>query len=560
MNLKKYIFIFIIGVLSFSNLYSQQELTPVSDDVYFFLKRMQVAGVIPDYNSSLLPLSRKQVANYLNQINNSSSVSSSDREVLKGYLLDYSFELKRNPEALSISKNGLSGIFNNDKNKYIYYSYDSTNSLFLNGNLNFSQRIGNGDSLGNRKITLFEPGLKIRGTLRNILGYYLRVSNGAKLNGDSNDVNFAAFTDYKLWSNLKFRIDKTNFDSFEGYLRYSASDDWISVWIGREQINQGFGYNDKMFYSSNTVPFDQINLSIIYDKLNYSFTFGSLKGDSLGRDIPNKIIASHRLNLNLFKTFKIGIFESVISTQTPFSVTYLNPLSFLTSADLNSGDNTTKNNANLGFDFEYNPVKNVAVQGTLLIDDLNLKTITKNDKSYNDNKFAFQFGVFWNNAFGIEKLAMTSEYTRLDPFVYSHRSNKSTYTNWSLPLGHKVSPNSDDISIDLNYTFSKGLSLIAGFNFIRHGAGVIIDSTTNRIVTNYGGDINFGEGDSKNPDKNIFLQGYRINYNNFRVALNCEPVKQLFLNLEAKYLLADYIYISKKLKDFYFRGNLNFVF
>jgi len=518
---------------------------------------MQVEQVIPDYNSSLLPLSRKQVAGFLNQINNSNSISSEDRSILNGYLVDYSFELKRNPDAVSLANNGLTGLFDKNKNKYLYYSYDSLNSLFLNGNIGISERIGNGDSLGNRKISLFDLGLKIRGTLRNTLGYYLRISNGAKLSGDSNDVNFATYTDYKLWSSLKFRIDKSNFDSFEGYLRYSAPDDWISVWIGREQINQGFGYNDKMYYSSNTVPFDQINLSLNYDKLSYSFTFGSLKGDSLGRDIPNKIIASHRLNLNLFKTFKLGIFESVVSTQTAFSVTYLNPLSFLTSADLNSGDNTTRNNANLGFDFEYLPVKNLALQGTLLIDDLNLKTITKNDRSYNDNKFAFQLGVFWNNAFGLNKLAFITEYTRLDPFVYSHRSNKSTYTNWSLPLGHKVSPNSDEISLNLKYQIAKGFDMIIGYNHIRHGAGIIVDSATYRIVINYGGDINFGEGDSKNQFKNNFLQGYRINYNNFRIAVNYEPVKQIYLNLEAKYLLSDYIYISRKLKDFYFRGSLN---
>ena len=63
----KKVLIIIIVLLIASTVYGQVETTPAYDKVYDFLKRMQVKGVI-DYNSSILPLSREKIANYLLQL------------------------------------------------------------------------------------------------------------------------------------------------------------------------------------------------------------------------------------------------------------------------------------------------------------------------------------------------------------------------------------------------------------------------------------------------------------------------------------------------------------
>lgn len=555
---KNSFYLFLTGLIFLfaSVIYSQQDLTPVSDNVYVFLKRMQLSGLIPQYNSSNLPLSRLQIADFLEKIDvQKDKLVSVDKNILNEYLTDYSYEITGKVKAENVFEGG--ALFS-DKNKYLYYDADSSNSLFINSYFGINQKVGNGDSLGNHKITLGEVGVTVRGTFRNILGYYLKATNGEKLFGDSSDIRFAINNDIKYKANNKFVLEKKNFDAFRGYLRYAPEDEWMSVWIGREQINQGFGYLDKIFYSNNTIPFDLIKFDLNFKKLNYSFTFGTLKGDSLGRDIPTKIIASHRLNLNVFERVKIGIFESIVSTSTPFSITYLNPISFLTSADLNTGQSSTESsNTSLGLDLEYIPVKNLGLQWTLLIDDINLKTVFKNDSTYNDNKFGYQLGMFWNDAFTLPGLTFITEYTRLDPFVYSHRSNKSNYTNWALPLGHHIESNSDEIAGELQYFISNRFNVKLRYGYTRHGSGFILDSLGN-LVRNFGGDINFGEGDQTIPVKNIFLQGDRINSSNISLTVSLQPLKQFFFDLNFQYWLSDYAYMNKKYKDFYFNGYFYF--
>jgi len=80
---------------------------------------------------------------------------------------------------------------------------------------------------------------------------------------------------------------------------------------------------------------------------------------------------------------RFGFWESLIIADNAFNFTFLNPFSFLRSADYNAGENlpVNKNNALMGFDFEVQPVKNVALQASLLIDDFNFATLFNNNKN-----------------------------------------------------------------------------------------------------------------------------------------------------------------------------------
>lgn len=66
----------------------------------------------------------------------------------------------------------------------------------------------------------------------------------------------------------------------------------------------------------------------------------------------------------------------MITCDRPFNFTYLNPFSFIRSADYSAGDGQSSlNNAIIGFDTEVSPLKRLAFQGTMLIDDLDIKTL-----------------------------------------------------------------------------------------------------------------------------------------------------------------------------------------
>ena len=107
---------------------------------------------------------------------------------------------------------------------------------------------------------------------------------------------------------------------------------------------------------------------------------------------------------------RLGFNEMVIYSNVPINIAFLNPIAFLTSADLNTelpGKNT--NNTLIAIDMQFFPVKKLSLQGTWLIDDLNFATLGKSDVTGNDNKFGFQAGLSWQDAFTLKNLNLTYE-------------------------------------------------------------------------------------------------------------------------------------------------------
>ena len=184
-----------------------------------------------------------------------------------------------------------------------------------------------------------------------------------------------------------------------------------------------------------------------------------------------------------------------------------------------------------------------------MIDDLDFETIGNNDKTYNTNRFGWQFGGLWENAFTMPNLSLAVEYTRLDPFMYAHKSNKNSYTNWTMSLGHKLQPNSDELALNFGYDITSRIHLSFIYQYQRSGGGFLFDSSGN-IKQNYGGDIN--RGDYWYIEKNRFLQGDRTNRNIFTLTCIIEPIKQYYLEAKFYYRNSNLVYLNKSYNDFYF--------
>jgi len=566
------LFLLIIIIASANFALSQVELAPPSHPVYDFLKRMQIAEII-DYNSSQIPISRGEIAKFLVTIRNRTDgsmltgsieanknpLTSVDKKILADFLEEFKYDMGT-PVSENISSFGddfdSKKIFSQTHQKYLYKYLDSNVSFFVDGLASFSTRHSNGDTLGKNTLNLTDIGLRFRGTLYNSVGFYLRASNGRKMTGDSSAIVFGKATDPRLAASRKFPTEGY-FDSFEGYLRYQTQTNWFSLMVGRESFYQGFGYADKLFFSNNTVPFDGVNLKLQYKALRYSFFYGGLKGDSLGKDVINKTIATHRLDVNFSPKFRMGFWEALVTATSAFSFSNMNPISFLISVDYNDYVGSNPNNNLFGIDMEVQPWKNTAFQATLLVDELSLSALFKPGEHIPaDTKFGWQLGSIWNNAFTIPNLTGILEFTHIDPFVYTHRSYKSAFTNWSMPLGHKLSPNSDEIALKIAYNLTHRVKLDFGYQFQRSAGGIVYDSQGN-IIINYGGDINNGAGDG--PDNQTsFLDGFRVNRNIFTAGLRIEPLKQLYFDFKYVYNNINNIYESKKYDNNYFFATLRF--
>lgn len=545
--------------LSINSVLSQVELVPLSSPIYDYLDRMMVNKIIKGYSVSMGPVSRAEIAALLTEISaKRNKLSMTDKKQLDEYLIEFSYDIDGSLTKSSsfFSKNGLTELFINKKQKYLWATADSNVSFFWDG-LGEIRYMGlDGDSAGKPHVLIGQIGTRIRGTLFGSVGYYLRLSNGVRFGGTADDATRTAFLDPQLASTRKFVSEGgRTFDSYEGHLRYSPRGGWLGLTFGREALRYGTGYIDRLMLSNlNSAPFDFIKLDLKYKKIRYTFSHSSIVGnDSSGAQLQSKYLVFHRLELGPFfsDVFKLGFSEMVIYSNVPVNFAFLNPISFLTSADLNTelpGKNS--NNTLLGMDMEFYPIKNISLQGSLLIDDLNFETLGSDSTKGNDNKFAFQAGFNWQNALMLPNLRMIYEYTRLDPFVYSHREINNSYSHWNLPLGHSLNPNSDEHAFRLSYNFGSRLYIALTYKIQRTGLNYS-DSLGNFV--NVGSDILNGRGDFLM--KNKFLNGIRLNRNIFSAELTWQPVRQYYITFKYQMRNSDFITQNRKLSDNIFWGS-----
>jgi len=514
------------------NARAQRELVSSDHPVYKFLLRQQLEEHIHGFAWGMLPLSRKEVTAFLRTLREDSTrvlLSETDRGILSDFCVEFSQDLDHSGSHSEsfIPEWKISGVFSDDKQKSLYSYSDSSITLVVDALGDLSRRETWGDSLGKGYAGLGDLGVRFRGTFNDRLGFFLQATNGSLLGG-SHDV---ALLENRLKANHKFgEFGSSNFDITKGYLRYDG--DWISMMAGRDQLLWGAGYADRAVFSDNTVPFDFFRIDLRSGTFHYAFLHGSLVGpDSTGHTLPSKYIAAHRVEFNVGKRVRIGFSEAVLYSLQPVNFALLNPLTFLTSAELSTEMPQKEDNAHntiLWLDVEVTPARNARVFGSILVDDVKFSTLTKNDISGNSNKFGWQTGLLLNDVFEIPTLVLTGEYTRINPFVLTHWTNYNSYTNWGLSLGPSVPPNTDEWLFQAEYAFSSRVSVRGSVRFQRSGES-IFDANGN-LIYDAGNDILLGQDHLVHP--NVFLEGRRVNRTMGILHFDWQPLRQYFVKAE----------------------------
>ena len=192
-----------------------------------------------------------------------------------------------------------------------------------------------------------------------------------------------------------------------------------------------------------------------------------------------------------------------------------------------------------------NHLKNAHLYGTLFIDELTIAGINgslfiiPNNVDFSNERKRTQLGYTLGLSitdFPFENLTLTSEYTRINPFVYGHHDPAQTYTNSSYLMGHWMGHNSDLFYLDLKYRFMRGLEANLWGAYIRKGSS----NYSNQYTDNF------------QPD---FLFGLRNNYKYFGLNLKYELIHEL--NFETRFKLTkisseqnDGSFFDDQLKEF----------
>jgi hypothetical protein len=508
-------------IMSSHAAFAQVENVPANNQVYEFLDRMGVKGVLPGYSNVSLPLSRREVGEFLLQISNrKEALSIAEDQYLQKFLREFSLDLLTSEkDATFLFRDGFKDAFS-QKEKYLYGYSDSTLSLYIQflGSLGYNGI--RGDSYGNTHVSFEEHGGRIRGTLKNKLGYFLQGTDGT-IFGDK----AFALSDPRLKGNSKLRFPgSTNFDFTDAYLR--ADVDWFNIEFGKERFLVGTGYGDRLLLSDNAPTFDAIRIDAHYKLLHFVFIHGSLVQDSaffpgtLMDEPPgsNKYLALHRVQVSLFDRLNLGVSEMTIYQRFSPELAYLNPINFWKSAEHALGD---RDNSFLNFDLEIFPVAGYKLYGTWLIDDIDFSKI---GTGWWGNEFGWQGGVYSAGVLGCSDLDANVEYTRLEPYVYSNRTSGDDFTNRSIGLGDHLEPNSDELMAELSYRPLSALRTWLSVVRERHGENI----TQGAIVRNVGGSVLEGHraGDSENAN---FLDGNLVRTDMVRLRAAYEPITNFII-------------------------------
>ena len=205
----------------------------------------------------------------------------------------------------------------------------------------------------------------------------------------------------------------------------------------------------------------------------YQFTLGPIEYTQYAAKIYEKknfgkYFHAHRLNLNLPKDITFGISETALygstiepagsnpnpdsdSTEREFEWAYAIPFIPFVFQEHLQGD---QDNISLAFDLSVKTIPNWEFYGELMWDDM--KSLTSMfDDSWWGNKWAATLGVARDNIdLGPATLGWMFEYTRIEPWVYTHHKGRAyTYASYAQSLGSDLGPNSQEIHTEVSATY-----------------------------------------------------------------------------------------------------------
>lgn len=319
----------------------------------------------------------------------------------------------------------------------------------------------------------------------------------------------------------RFKTDAYDYPVAEAYLSYTPNS-FLNIQFGHGKNFIGDGYRS-LFLSdvASPSPFFKTNLNFWKIKYTSTWLWGKDVRDAVVQDgaFLTKYIANHYLSWNVSKRLNLGFFESVVwanSNGRGFDVNYLNPLIFLRAVEFGTGQDA--GNSILGLSTKYKLNNKVNVYGQYVIDEFSLSDVGAGSKSWK-NKFGFQLGAKYYNAFNVEGLFLQAEYNQVRPYAYSHNTVVLNYAHNNQPLAHLWGNNFREFIAIGRYNYKRWF---ADAKLIFGERGFDFRNSTDNFY--YGGDV-FGNENDRPSDTGIqigqgnktsifqaeFMAGYLIN-------------------------------------------------
>jgi hypothetical protein len=239
-------------------------------------------------------------------------------------------------------------------------------------------------------------------------------------------------------------------------------------------------------------------------------------------DIPTKYLAAHLLSVGPVAGVRLSVGEAVIYGGRPIEIGYLNPLNFLKSQEHYLRD---RDNSLLYAAVRVWPVKRLELDGEFMIDDMVFSRI---GSGYWGNKTAWRIGA---RVIGIPitSIDVCAEYTRLEPYVYTHFSAANAYLHDGIvPAAGGNEPNSHTMGGEIAWAPVPRLHAVFSATLTEHGDNEVADTG---VVRNVGGNVREGFRREVSADTVTFLDGLFEQRRTASLSIEYEVLRNVYLRL-----------------------------
>ena len=298
----------------------------------------------------------------------------------------------------------------------------------------------------------------------------------------------------------RFKEDSYDFPLAEANITYAPSKFFdLQLGYGRNFIGDGYR---SLLESDGASPYPYFKINTTFWKIKYTNTYMWLKDVrpevTVDRTYATKFMANHYLSWNVSNKLNLGFFESVVwsdQNDRGFDVNFVNPIIFYRSVEFASSSRS--GNALLGMSAKYKWNNQINLYAQFLLDEFSFGDIKSADNSWK-NKFGYQLGAKYYNAFNVKDLLLQLEYNHVRPYVYSHSAVITNYGHNNQSLGHQWGGNFDELVAIARY--HKG-RLFADAKLTMGTRGLDFDTAEDSF--NYGGNIYKSYDEDRPYDNNV---------------------------------------------------------
>jgi hypothetical protein len=318
------------------------------------------------------------------------------------------------------------------------------------------------------RVFVNSKGATLRGMIANKIGFHLYATD----NQEQGPIQFRQFVDSNrsvpgagYHKNFKDGTGRDYFDA-RGSVSWNVTR-FINMQFGWDQHFIGAGYRS-IFMGNFAAPNLFLKFNTRYGKFNYTNIFSELyppvprMGDVL---IPRNYATTHHLSFNATPWLNVGAFETVVFGELDqLKLRYFQPVIFLNTLLRNKEGN---DNAMYGFDVKANIAKTVQVYGQVLFQGFNGERQSNSD--FWGNRYGFQAGAKYVDAFGLKNLDLQAEINQIRPFTYSSPELAGSWTNYRVNLAHPFGGNFRELVGTLRYQPINRLYIFGRINYWQQG-------------------------------------------------------------------------------------------